>query len=83
MADVVDVVLELCKKLGNIDDQTALQIEATVRLQFGGGDVYVKSQCNKQAMRQAVKRDVQHGKSVAVIADERGISRETIYKLLR
>lgn len=84
-ADVVGRMLDqLCELMPEFrqDEAKRLHIEAQLRKEFGGQQVYVASGKSYEAVRQQVLRRF-NGRNASTLAREYGIGRATVYRWLK
>jgi len=81
-ADIVEAVLIECRAMTGLSNEQACEIERKVRHDYGGGEVYVPK---KLAMLDAdvIESRRSRGESLDETANHYGITRRTIYNILR
>lgn len=57
--------------------------ESAVRKDWGGSDLYIQKRAKDNARHEIIDKKIREGKPVQQIAKESGISRATVYKLLK
>jgi Mor family transcriptional regulator len=83
--DIVrDIIERLMAHEPSITEEIALRVEAEVRQTWGGAEVYVPKEAKRQSrVREAVVKDALSTMSTAEIQRRHGVSRATIYRLLK
>lgn len=82
--DIVDVILQACEALGLASD-LARQVEAQVRTEYGGLRVRIPKRKKHPSERQRAKafEDGLSGMSTEEVTAKHGISRATLYRLMK
>jgi transcriptional regulator of acetoin/glycerol metabolism len=80
---ILDQVLQMAARGGgSFDEAMALQIERQMRHEYGGDEVYIKRESEREARKKlALQEAMRTGKPVEA-ASRHGISRSTMYRLL-
>lgn len=88
----IDIVKEILSRVleaaargdGSFTDSMAREIERQIRYEYGGEEMYVaRRPRDKRAVAAAVSRDYLDGSPVPDICDAHGVSRATLYKMLK
>jgi transcriptional regulator of acetoin/glycerol metabolism len=81
---ILDQVLEMSRRAGgSFDESMALQIERQVRNEYGGDEVYIKRTAIREERKaRALEEAKKTGRPVEA-ASRHGISRATMYRLLK
>jgi hypothetical protein len=80
--DIVDFILDLCKDKG-LPIDILIKIDTEIREEHGGQRWYVKKKTNVKERRLKTFADGLTGKSNQEIMSEHGISRATLYRLMK
>lgn len=82
--DIVRLIIDrLIAELPDITVETAWKIEQTIRHEYGGQRVYIRATPTRDTRVAAVKRAVANGARVSDLCESVGISRSTIYNILK
>ena len=80
--DIVEIILDACKAEG-FDPEIARLIELKVCSEYGGRRVYIsKKKVHQEKVRKAYSAGLTT-KSTAEIVKETGVSRATLYRLMK
>lgn len=82
MTDIVDCLIQRVRHIEpHITDEKALQLEQSLRLEFGGVVMRARKRMGRDHFRREVMKRFD-GKNVNQVAAELGVHRSTIYRVL-
>lgn len=82
--DLVRVIIDrLVSALPEVPVETVWRVEQSIRHEYGGQRVYIRATAGVEHRREAIKRAMANGVRVADLCESTGISRSTIYNILK
>ena len=81
--ELIDRILAASQREGSFTESMALEIERQFRHDYKGAECVVSERPRRELPVEVVKNDYLSGKPVEQIASAHGISRATMYRLLK
>ncbi|WP_430233946.1 hypothetical protein [Nitrosomonas communis] len=77
--DLVEVIFKRLRDF--LDPELALQLEESIRHEFGGSDHYIQKHTSKRRAKDRAAKELKEGVPPMEVARRNGISRAEIYRL--
>lgn len=82
--DIVrDIIDRLCHEVPDIAVDVVWRIEQEIRHEHGGRRVYIRSHARASGRGSQIARCLSAGATVAELSEAMGVSRQTIYNLIK
>lgn len=81
--ELIDRILEASTREGSFTESMALEIEQQFRHEFKGAECVISERPRRNVPPEAVQADYMSGKPVEQITSAHGISRATLYRLIK
>lgn len=83
LREFLERLIDACQQQEGFDEAVARSVERQIRHEYGGEQVLIRKDPDREARRMAARQDLQRGLSVPEVQEKHGIGRSTVYDLLK
>lgn len=83
LREFLERLIEACQQQDGFDEAVARSVERQLRHEYGGEQVLIRKDPDREARREAARQDLRRGLAVPEVQQKHGISRSSVYELLK